>query len=64
MRETIINYGYNELQYVEYMYIYTNHVEMDTSKPRSKSMREGERERERERESVVIYFLNTLSLIS
>ena len=26
MREITINYGYNELQYVEYMYIYTNNV--------------------------------------
>ena len=39
MRETTINSGYNELQYVEYMYIHTNHVDMDTSsKPRIKSI--------------------------
>ena len=37
MRETTINYGYNELQYVEYMHIHTSHVEMETSKPRNKS---------------------------
>jgi len=34
MRETTINYGYNELQYVEY--VHTNHVEMDSSNPRNK----------------------------
>ena len=36
MRETTINYGCNDLQYVECTYIQTDRVKMDTRKPRKK----------------------------
>ena len=49
MRETTINYGYSELQYVEYMmYIHTV---------------QREREREREREKSIIMLEISLSLL-